>query len=140
MANNLAELRTENAELAAQVETDVRAMLTDEQNNAVDAERKRIQSIDEIAGLFDSDIVNEAKYGNPCTAAEMALRAAQKAAKAGSEFMKNLAADSKESGANGVPSANAGTGETPAEPNTPEAKMELARHQVRMALGKDKEE
>lgn len=41
-------------------------------------ERQRLKDIDDIAGQFDPFIIAEAKYGpNPCTAGELALRAAQ---------------------------------------------------------------
>lgn len=107
MARNLEELRKENPELASQVEAEVKAAVSAENtsaaNNATEAERKRISEIDEIAHLFDDETVREAKYGkNPCTAQEMAFRAAQKAAKQGSTFMKNVFADNKKSGANDV--------------------------------------
>ena len=49
------------------------------------AEQKRIQEIDSIASVInDAELVNEAKYGDakkgipPCTAAELAFKAAQR--------------------------------------------------------------
>ena len=94
MANNLEELRAENAELAAQIEGEVRAAVSAENTSAVEkataAERRRISEIDEIACLYDEETVRDAKYGeHPCSAAEMAFRAATKAAKEGSAFMAN---------------------------------------------------
>ena len=102
MANNLEELRVENAQLASQVESEVRAAVSAENTIAVEqatnAERQRISEIDEIAHLFDEETVREAKYGeHPCTAQEMAFRAATKAAKNGTTFMANALADSKAS-------------------------------------------
>ena len=112
MANNLEELRTENAALAAQVEADVRAALAAENASAAadatEAERNRISGIDEIACLYDDETVRDAKYGHPCTAQEMAFRAAQHAARSGSAFMANAMADAAgEGGANGVNAADA---------------------------------
>lgn len=102
MANNLEELRAENAQLASQVESEVRAAVSAENTIAVEqatnTERQRISEIDEIAHLFDEETVREAKYGeHPCTAQEMAFRAATKAAKNGTTFMANALADSKAS-------------------------------------------
>ena len=107
MANNLAELRTENPELAGVVENEVRAEVSAENATAVadatTAERERLAAIDEIAGLYDAETVREAKYGDhPCTAQEMAFRAAQKAAKTGGAFMANAQADYQASGADDV--------------------------------------
>lgn len=71
---------------------------------AIAAERQRLQAIDEIApSIGDAALVNEAKFGeHPCSAAELALKAMQKAAKQGTKFLNDHAADSKESGAAGV--------------------------------------
>ena len=140
MATNLAELRTENPELAAQVEADVRALVASEHetalNAAVDNERQRIREIDDIASLFDAGIVNEAKYVTPCDAASMTLRAAQAAAKAGTAFMANVMQDNKDSGANSVPAAKA----TEDEPlDNEETIMERTRRAVKAALGKKEE-
>ena len=123
MAKNLEELRAENSELASQVESDVRAAVSAEHatdiENRVAEERRRISEIDEIASLYDDETVRNAKYGeHPCTAQEMAFRAAQQAAKTGSAFMANAKEDAK-NGANGVPSAaepsDDGTEKTPAQ-------------------------
>lgn len=138
MATNFAELRSENPELAAQVEADVRALVASEHetalNAAVDGERQRIKEIDAVASLFDAGIVNEAKYGTPCNAAEMTFRAAQAAAKAGTAFLANLKQDNAASGANSVSAAQA-TEDKPAE--TEDALMESARNLVNSALKKE---
>ena len=99
MATNLEELRAENAQLASQIESEVRAAVSAESAGAIEqateAERKRISEIDEIARLYDEETVREAKYGDhPCSAQEMAFRAASKAAKSGGAFMANAKADS----------------------------------------------
>ena len=110
MANNLEELRAENAELAAQIEGEVRAAVSAENTSALEqataAERRRISEIDEIACLYDEETVRDAKYGeHPCSAAEMAFRAATKAAKEGSAFMANAKKDFQTSSVGNVGSA-----------------------------------
>ena len=120
MANNLTELRAENPELAASIENEVRASVANEHASAVSdacaAERARLSQIDEIAALYDAETVREAKYGeSACSAAELAFRAAQKAAKQGGAFMAAVNADHTESGATlvkSVPSPD-DTGEGP---------------------------
>ncbi len=139
MAKNLGELRVENPELAAQVESEVRAAVTAEHNtettNATAAERQRLAEIDEIAHLYDPEMVRNAKYGdNPCTAQELAFQAAQKAAKTGGAFMAGVQADYTASGASGVGAAPAAT--DGAEPTTPEAKFAEAQSTVKSLLGK----
>lgn len=76
MAKNLEELKKENPELAAAIEAEVKATLKPV-NSAIAKERNRLQAIDEIApAINDKALVYEAKYGDqPCTAAELALRA-----------------------------------------------------------------
>lgn len=105
------ELRTKYPEQVAAVEAEARASVdnTAAINAAVQEERDRLAAIDEVAGLFDPALVHEAKYGDtPCTAAEMSLRAAQKAAKQGSKFLTDAMNDTNNSGANGVGAAPSG--------------------------------
>lgn len=111
MARNLEELRAENPELATQVESDVRAAMTAENDNALNEartqERTRLAEIDEIAHLYDAETVREAKYGeHSCSAQEMAFREAQKAARSGGAFMANAMQDYHDSNAEDVGSAN----------------------------------
>ena len=140
MAKNLEELRAENPELASTVEAEVRSAAANEnaanEVNAADAERQRLAEIDEIAHLYDAETVHEAKYGEKrCSAADMAFRAAQQAAKNGTAFMANAASDFAASGAAGVTASPATpTGETPA---TPEQKMADARSNIKTLLGKN---
>lgn len=101
------EFLAQNPEAANQALANARA-------EAVAAERQRMAEIDEVAPLFDTDMVNAAKYGdNTCTAAELAYRVAQANAKQGKAFMAAAVADANESGANDVKPAPA-TEETPA--------------------------
>ena len=132
------ELRAQFPELVAQSEAEAVAAGNDEAiSNAVQTERSRLQAIDEIAGLFDSALVDEAKYGETaCDAAELSLRAARNAAHNGRTFLANLEADSEESGADDVNPAPAPE-EEDEEPKTEEEKMAKARADVKKALGKN---
>ena len=95
-AMTLEELRQEHPELVSEIEASV------SHNDAVEAERQRIREIDQIAGLFSDALVEEAKYGSPCTAQEMSYRAAQQAAQQGRSFLASLETDGQESGAQEV--------------------------------------
>lgn len=143
MAKNLEELRNENPELAAQVESEVRAAAAAENtvavNDAAAAERGRLFEIDEIAHLFDEETVHEAKYGeHPCTAQEMTFRAAQAAAKKGGNFMKDALTDTQASGANGITAAPGEIEE--GRKKTSEELRAQAKNAVKEALHKKKEE
>lgn len=134
----LEELRAQYPEQVAQVEAEALAAAdhTEAVNAAVQAERDRLAAIDEVAGLFDPALVQEAKYGQtPCTAAELALRQAQKAAKAGSKFLADANEDARESGTDQV-GAVPGPQEEP-EADTPEARLQEARANVKGLLGKE---
>ena len=97
----LEELRASQPELVQQIEASAA-------QTAVQNERKRLQGIDEVAALFNADLVADAKYGpNACSAETLTFRAAQAAAKAGNKFLADLSADGKASGADGVPAAPA---------------------------------
>ena len=125
MATTVEELRAESPELVSELEAAVRA-------DATRAEQERLQSIDDIAGLFSADMVREAKYGETaCTAQELAFRAAQEAAKNGQTFRANLEADAQASGAGDVPAAPAPEDTPIEEPKTEEEKLEAARALVK---------
>ena len=144
----LDELRAEYPEQIAQAESDARASVdcTEAVNTAVQAERDRMQEIDEVSGLLDPDTVQQAKYGEkPCTAAELLMAAAKAAAKQGKKFLADLKEDSEESGAEAVPAAPASPGDglesnNNVENATPEARMNNARSAVSALLGKKKED
>lgn len=142
MARTVEELRQEFPDLTAQMEADIRASVSAEGvSEAVQAERDRLAAIDEVASLFDADLVQSAKYGeDACSAQELAYRAAQKAAKNGQKFMANLEDDAGASGAGGVPA----TPGAPADPIpdadlTEEQKQANAKAAVAKALGKKEE-
>ena len=116
----LEQLRAEHPELVQEI-TDA----------ATTAERERIQAIDEIAGCFAADLIVDAKYANPCSAAELAYRAAQAQAKSGNAFLAALTEDNKDSAVNAVPAA---TGDVvDVDPNSPEA-MKAAGKQAALAF------
>lgn len=139
MAKNLEELRAENPELAEQIMAEAKAAASQDAgavNAAVEAERKRIAEIDEIAALYDDETVNEAKFGeNPCTAQEMAFAAAKKAAKEGQKFVGDLKDDTKASGAGDVNATPAAEDED--KPLTPEERMAQGRADAKKMQAKE---
>ena len=128
MAKTLEELRAENPALAEALMAEAKAAVSASgtaapipaptvtpapapQSNGGDdlaqAERKRIQEIDALAGLFDAETINAAKYGDHlCTAQEMVYQAAQKASQQGRKFLAALEADTAASGVQDVVAAN----------------------------------
>ena len=133
MASTIEELRAENPDLVAQLVAAERAA---ERADAIQAEQTRLQEIDDVASLFNPDLVRAAKYGeHACTARDLAYRAAQEAAKNGQQFLSNMNADAKNSGAADVPAAPAPAEEPKAE--TPEEKMAAARAAVHEVFKKE---
>lgn len=115
------ELRAQYPDLVAEIEADATAGQNEAINEAVQAERSRLHGIDEVAGLFPNSLVEDAKYGNPCSAQEMTLRAAQNAVKEGTAFLSAMQADANESNTGNVESANSPEdGEKPAGEMTQE--------------------
>lgn len=147
MAKNLEELRAENPELAAQLVAEARAAVMSEGVTApssadgvdpVQAERQRIREIDALAGLFDAETINAAKYGeHPCTAEQMAYRAAQEASQQGRKFLAALEADTGASGVQGVGAVN-GAGVDGME-DTPQAMAAQAKADAKAYNDRKKE-
>ena len=137
MAKTLEQLRAENPELAEQIMAEARAAVSaDAGAQAAAAERQRLEDIDAVAGVFDAELVREAKYGEaPCTAQELAYRAAVKAASQGKSFLAGLMADAASSGAAGVgavpPPSDKGS-----KAETPEQRMAEAKNEVKALLGR----
>ena len=71
-------------------------------NSAIEAERKRIQEIEAIAGTVDADLVQEAKFTNICDAKELALRMQQREAEKANNALKDLKADTESSKVNEI--------------------------------------
>lgn len=135
MANTIEELRKENPELVAQLVSAERAA---ERADAIQAEQKRLQEIDDLAGLFSADLVREAKYGEKaCSAQELSYRAAVDAAKNGKQFLTQMTADANASNAGAVPAAPAHDPEPKAaEPKTDQEKEEAAKAAVKKIFHK----
>ena len=135
MANTIEELRKENPELVAQLVSAERAA---ERADAIQAEQKRLQEIDDLAGLFSADLVREAKYGEKaCSAQELSYRAAVDAAKNGKQFLTKMTADAIASNAGAVPAAPAHDPEPKAaEPETDQEKEEAAKAAVKKIFHK----
>ena len=91
------ELKNEYPELIAQITSEA-------ENAAIEAERQRIQDIESIqAGVGDAKMVHEAKYGeNCCTAEQLAFRAMQAQAAAGTARMQDTLDDALKSGTDQV--------------------------------------
>ena len=132
------ELQAKYPDLFAQIEAEAKASVEgNDTTAAVQQERDRLAAIDEVASLFDPELVRDAKYGeHPCTAAELALKAAQKAAKAGSKFLADATKDADASGTKDVGAAPADESDSD-EPGTPEARMEAARANVKDLFKKE---
>ena len=72
-------------------------------DEAVTAERKRMQDIDSIAQTVGADLVNEAKYGEtPMNASELALKALQAQQAQGASFLAARDAEQKAADVNAV--------------------------------------
>lgn len=110
----LEELRQQHPDLVAQVEAEARAAAaapqegsTDPVAEAVQAEQRRLQEIDQVAGALDASLVQEAKYGKTaCSAQELCYRAAKQAGQKGRNFLAAMEADANSSGAQNVGAAN----------------------------------
>ncbi|WP_050697991.1 head maturation protease, ClpP-related [Anaeromassilibacillus senegalensis] len=163
MANTLDELKTENPTLAEQLMAEARAAVSasgaaapnasspaatpptdpasNPQTDPVAAERQRIQDIDVLAGIFDTETINAAKYGDTaCTAQEMVYRAAQKASQQGRKFLAALEGDTAASGAQQVGAAAGDGGEGDDDTLTPAQLMAKGRADAKALTNPEKEE
>ena len=105
-------------------------------NTAREAERKRIQEIEEIAYSIDADLVQEAKFGNSaCDAKELALRSLQREKEKSNQALEKLKADNKASKVNEVASE---LGKVDGELTT-EADIQNAVAEVFKIINKSKE-
>lgn len=98
------ELREQNPEAVAAIESKAAAAARTE---AVNAERARLQAIESIeAQIGDKQLIADAKYGEgACTAEQLALKAMQAQAKQGEAFLAGLKKDGEDSGVKGVTGA-----------------------------------
>lgn len=107
---NLKELKATYPELVNQIQEEARAAAQTEMEtavkNAVDeavkAERTRMQEIDSIANTVEQSLVVKAKYEEPIDAKELAFRAMQNAAAKGAEYMKDRTTEQTEAGINNI--------------------------------------
>lgn len=86
------------------------------ENSATEKERSRIKELQAAAVGGFEDIVNEAMFGKPVSAGEMALKILMKQKEQGGQYMRDRAADVTDSNVNGV---GAGAGETGGEAEDP---------------------
>lgn len=161
MAKTPDELRAEYPELVAQLEREARASAVAgagtaapaaaqppaapavpappaQETDPAAAERARIQAIDEIApNILDKKLVEDAKYGHPCSAQELAFRAMKMQAAQGTAHMEGVAADFQASGISQVQTTAAPAVDT--DPDSPEAieaqaKADVAAYQNMMEV------
>lgn len=163
MAKTPDELRAEYPELVAQLEREARASAVAgagapapaatqppapatpastaapaQEADPAAAERARIQAIDEIApNILDKKLVEDAKYGHPCSAQELAFRAMKMQAAQGTAHMKGVTADFQASGIAQVQTPAAPAVDT--DPDSPEAieaqaKADVAAYQKMMEV------
>lgn len=83
-AMDLEQLREQHPDLVQQIEA-----------AAVNTERDRLRAIDEIAGIYSDEMVQAAKYGDPCTAETLAYRAAMAQVKRGGDIVAALEKDAE---------------------------------------------
>ena len=79
-------------------------------------ERSRIKAIEDMAGGNYADIVSDAKFVNPCTAEQVAVKIIAEQNKLGDQWLKDRAKGAEESGVNGVSGAVSLTGESGKNP------------------------
>lgn len=155
MAKNLEELRAENPELASQMMAEARTAVMSEGVTAlhpavaspadgevdpVRAERQRIREIDALAGLFDAETINAAKYGDhPCTAQQMVYQVAQEASQQGRKFLAALEIDTNASGAQKVGAINGTGGDGSGMEDTPQAMAAQAKADAKAFNDRKKE-
>lgn len=80
------------------------------QNEATAAERSRIKAIEDMAGGNYADIVSDAKFNTPCTAAEAAMKIIAAQNKQGGQYLQDRTEDVKNSGVDGVTGASSERG------------------------------
>lgn len=107
------EMRENYPEVVAEIEKGAIAAQgnesTDAVKDAIEKERQRMREIDEIAGMVaDKKMLQEAKFTNPVSAAELALMAMRKQAELGKQFMSDSNDDVNESGVRDVASVPSG--------------------------------
>ena len=101
---------------------------------AIEAERKRLQEIDEISKNIPSELVQEAKYGqSACSASDLALRAIQFEEKTAQQSLTSMVDDTKNSKVNLVSSEPPKTDKN-TQNMSPNEKLQDARAEVRRIM------
>ncbi len=77
-------------------------LVTTIQNEAAKAERDRIKGIEDLANGNYGEIVSDAKFENPCTAEQVAMKIIAEQNKQGGQYIADRNADADASGANDV--------------------------------------
>ena len=104
----LQEFLQENPEAQAEID----AMRAEARTEGVNAERNRIQSLDNIANAVTADALTEAKYGeNPVDGPTLAYQAMANGDKLAKAYLDAAKEDSEESGGNEVGVGEPGVGE-----------------------------
>lgn len=107
----------------------------------VEVERQRIQDIDALASLYDTETIQAAKYGpTACTAQEMVYAAARKAAQQGRSYLGALETDTAASGAQQVGAAAAPTPTSGDGNLTPQQLMAKGRADAKALTKTEKED
>lgn len=127
------------AALAAEVHAQATASVDEAARSAVEAERARMQSIDDIAATISPELVAKAKYETGDTAANLALAALKAQAEKGSQYLRERSADAQAIGSAGaVASPSQDAAETKTEERRVRAKS-AAERLVAFGGGKLKE-
>ncbi len=101
---DLKELKEKYPNLVQQIQEDGKEQVQNQIEQALQKERERLKSIEEIENIIgDKELVKAAKYGqNKMTAQDLAFAAMKKQAKLGENFFHNMIKDTAESGVNSV--------------------------------------
>lgn len=84
-----------SADLMAQFPDFVNELTENARNEAVTAERERMQALDELSGKVDADMLNDAKYVNFSNAADVALDAMKNGKFVNTNVLNAIATDAK---------------------------------------------
>lgn len=101
---DLKELKEKYPNLVQQIQEDGKEQVQNQIEQALQKERERLKSIEEIENIIgDKELVEAAKYGqNKMTAQDLAFAAMKKQAKLGENFFHNMIKDTAGSGVNSV--------------------------------------
>jgi ATP-dependent protease ClpP protease subunit len=108
----LTEVLAEHPEVQAEIDAAKETARVEGKDEGVKEERKRIQSLDNIAKTVSAEALTDAKYGeNPVDGPTLAYQAMMDGNKLAAAYMKNAQTDSEESGAPDVGAGKPDAGE-----------------------------